>query len=58
MSAKSWILASLVLLGAVYLKCALPVFAQEGVPVLHSMLAQEQVEIQVPEAWITWLTWG
>jgi hypothetical protein len=58
MSIRSLALAAAVLLGAVYLKCTLSVFAQEGIPVLRQMLAHEQVEIYVPETWMAWLDWS
>jgi hypothetical protein len=58
MSAKTLALAAALLLGAVYLKCTMPIFAQEGIPALQHMLTQEQVEIYVPETWMAWLDWS
>jgi hypothetical protein len=54
-SVKQLTAAVLVLLGAVYLKCTLPVFVQEGIPALHHMLAQEQVMVTLPPEWMSWL---
>ena len=48
--------AAAMLLLAVYLKLAMPVFQERIVPALKEMLSEEQVVIVVPEEVSAWLS--
>ena len=50
-------IAAAVLLLAVYLKLAMPVFGEKIVPALKDMLCEEQIAVAVPAGVSAWLGW-
>jgi hypothetical protein len=58
MSVRRLVVAAAVLLGVTYLKCLIPSFSQEVVPAMHHVLEENQLEVLVPEKWLSWLVWS
>jgi hypothetical protein len=58
MSVRRLVVAAAVLLGVTYLKCLIPSFSQEVVPAMHHVLEENQLEVLVPEPWLSWLVWN
>ena len=58
MPAKRLWIAAAILFAVIYWKTFQPSFAAEAAPVMRSMLAEQQVVLRVPEAWLPWLVWS
>jgi hypothetical protein len=58
MSVRRLVVAAAVLLVVTYLKCLIPSFSQEVVPAVHHVLEENQLEVLVPEQWLSWLVWS
>lgn len=58
MTLRQIFIAAALLLAAVYLKMFLPAHAEDFVPAVQQVLAEEQAVIYMPEDWMTWIHWG
>ena len=58
MTLRQIFIAAAILLAAVYLKSFLPAHADELVPAIRQVLAEEQAVIYMPEDWMIWQDWN
>lgn len=56
MSVRRLVIAAVILFAATYLKLFLPLFATDVLPAVQKMLAEQQIALHVPEAWMSWVT--
>ena len=57
MSVKRLLAAGMILLLSLYLRLCMPALASELAPTVRRMLAEEQVELTLPEEVYAWLHW-